>query len=190
MFIASDEDLEIPVMQGELRGKASFIRVFRWQWPSKKGWAGGSNYEYSLVNATWFYAWNGGDYTRTNQEYSPQRHHEAGSSYDGTTTKGAWPGWDEINGRDANSTHVLGNNEPDNTGDNREVYLPIDQTVDAHPGLFGSGIRIGCFATTSLNNCCYNAVYRMIELCFCTDLVTLYVFRVDTCSTSGSACLE
>ncbi|MCS2958784.1 hypothetical protein NXX53_20850 [Bacteroides salyersiae] len=35
-FIADDADLEIRELPAELNGKVSFIRVFQWEWASKK----------------------------------------------------------------------------------------------------------------------------------------------------------
>lgn len=176
VFIASDDDLEISEMQPELRGKASFIRIFRWNWPTKKGWCGWDANEIETLGVTWWYAWDAGDNTKTDREYVPQRHHESGKSYDGSASKGAWPGWSEINGKNANVTHVLGNNEPDNTGDNKEVYLTVDQAVDGHPGLFASGLRIGCLATTSPNNYFYEFFDKCIAKGYRIDFVALHCY--------------
>ena len=175
VFIANDEDLEIPVLQPELRGKVSFIRIFRWQWPTKKGFCTYGN-EYKQVNATWWYGWNASSNSTTDQEYTPQRHHESGNSYDGSKYYGAWPGWGEIDGRDANACHVLGNNEPDNIGDNKEVYLTVDQAVAGHPGLFASGMRIGCLATTSPNNYFYQFFDKCIAQGYRIDFVAVHCY--------------
>src|SRR5690606_29894084 len=40
VFIADEEDLEFSVMPAELYGAVSFIRVFKHEWVSKKGWCG------------------------------------------------------------------------------------------------------------------------------------------------------
>ena len=68
VYIADKSDLEIPELPMELDGKVSFVRVFRWHYTSKKGWAGskwpempeGLKYapeQANLTNSTWYYNW-------------------------------------------------------------------------------------------------------------------------------------
>ena len=38
VFIADDKDLEFSIMPALLDKSISFIRVFDWEWVSKKGW--------------------------------------------------------------------------------------------------------------------------------------------------------
>ena len=40
VFIADKEDLVLAELPHELAGKVSFIRVLKWEWTTKKGWAG------------------------------------------------------------------------------------------------------------------------------------------------------
>lgn len=162
-YIADREDLEVnlPI---EMAGRVSMLRVFVWNWVSKKGCS--DVRDANLMNnghATWFYDWGAGTTSRTNHEYSPQRHHEAGNS-NGDGWKGAWPGWDAVNASDETCTHVLGQNEPDNTSGDKEVYTYVTtipdnprekcatSTLVQHAKEFlYSGKRIGTFACCNPN---------------------------------------
>ncbi len=152
VFIANDGDLEVPVLQPELSGKVSFMRIFRWQWPSKKGYSGGDGTDNELLNTTWFYTWGAGENARVDREFVPERHHETGVANNGEQ-KWAWPSWSEINGRDETVTHLLGQNEPDNTGVTAgEVNMSVEEIVALQEDFLTSGLRIGTPATTNPNN--------------------------------------
>ena len=153
-YIANSKDIEVQ-MPKELAGKLGFFRIFRWQWPSKKGSCdvGPEN-----LAAPWHYNWGAGSSSGTNFEYVPQRHHDAGNS-NGQGWKGAWSDWGAINAADGTCTHVLGQNEPDNTSGAGEVYtynLEIPEnprencatsTLADHAAEFlYSGMRIGTYA--------------------------------------------
>lgn len=152
VFVANHSDLEVPVLQTELTGKISFFRIFRWQWPNKKGYSGGDGTDNEILNTTWFYTWGAGENARVDREFVPQRHHETGKSAGGEQFW-AWPGWNEINGRDETVTHVLGQNEPDNNGVTaKEVKMSPDEIVALWEPFLESGTRIGTPATTNPNN--------------------------------------
>lgn len=153
-YIANHEDRTVQLRK-ELAGKVGFFRIFRWQWPSKKGSCDvGAN----DLNATWHYNWGAGRSSDVNYEYVPQRHHEAGNS-NSQGWKGAWESWENINASDGTCVHVLGQNEPDNTSGAGEVYTYVTTIPDnprencatstlvdhAHEFLY-SGKRIGTFA--------------------------------------------
>ena len=153
-YIANSKDIEIQ-MPAQLAGKLGFFRIFRWQWPSKKGSCdvGPEN-----LAAPWHYNWGAGSSSGTNFEYVPQRHHEAGNS-NGQGWKGAWSDWGAINAADGTCTHVLGQNEPDNTSGAGEVYtynIEIPENprencatstlVDHAAEFLYSGMRIGTYA--------------------------------------------
>ncbi len=174
-YIANTEDRTVQ-LRAELADKVGFFRIFRWQWPAKKGVSDLNGEEArSYMNASWFYTWGAGENARTDAEFVPQRHHENGIA-NGGEQKWAWPSFGEINGRDNTCTHVLGQNEPDNTSGGGEVNtyvstIAFDQRGDgkggtttlmdvAHEFLY-SGMRIGTFA------CCNPR----------TDWVTDYVNR-------------
>ena len=153
-YIADHEDRTVQLRK-ELAGKVGFFRIFRWQWPSKKGSCDVGPNE---LDATWHYNWGAGRSSDVNYEYVPQRHHEAGNQNDGDWS-GAWESWTNINGSDGTCVHVLGQNEPDNTSGKDEVYtyvtsIPANPRENhatstlvehAHEFLY-SGKRIGTFA--------------------------------------------
>ena len=158
-YIANSKDIEVQLRK-ELAGRVGFLRIFRWQWPSKKGSCdvGPDN-----LRATWHYNWGAGTTSGTNYEYVPQRHHEAGES-NGQGWKGAWESWSNINASDGTCTHVLGQNEPDNTSGAGEVYTYVTKVPDNHrekcssyplvdvaKDFLYSGKRIGTFACCNPN---------------------------------------
>lgn len=145
-FIANDGDITVTLPK-DMRGSVSFLRIFPWRWPSKKGYAGRTLTPMSLMRVTWYYQWNAENYQDDNYDYVPQRHHENGSTYTGKATY-AWPSWDVLNAQ--TSAHVLGVNEPDNTGGN-EMYMTVPELIKRHADYLHSGMRIGTFATCNPN---------------------------------------
>ena len=145
-FIANDGDIKV-TLPLDMRGSVSFLRVFEWQWPSKKGYAGLTATPMSLMRVTWFYQWNAENYQYDDYDYVPQRHHENGTTYNGTATY-AWPSWSSINSLP--QAHVLGVNEPDNTGGS-EMYMTVPDLIKLHADYLRSGMRIGTFATCNPN---------------------------------------
>ena len=158
-YIANHNDITVQ-LRTELAGKVGFFRIFRWQWPGKKGSCdvGPTN-----LNATWHYNWGAGTSSNIDYEYVPQRHHEAGTS-NGQGWKGAWESWSTINASDGTCTHVLGQNEPDNTSGAGEVYTYVTEiptnprekcatsTLADHAAEFlYSGKRVGTFACCNPN---------------------------------------
>jgi len=113
VFIADKEDLEFSVMPQYLDATISFIRVFKHQWVTKKGWAGWSWDEYQMVNATWYYDWNADGTTSHNLEYAVIKQH------------GHWPSWDVINNK-TDVSNLLGFNEPDRPD---QSNLTFDQAL-------------------------------------------------------------
>lgn len=146
VFIAQDNDVEISLLQPELKGKVSFIRVFRWDWTGKRGYSGTDMTVNAALKTSWFYGWDAGNYTRDDREYVVHRHHPG------------WPGWDEINNKDVNVTHLLGYNEPDNSSDSREHYVEPADVIAAWPEMLNSGLRIGSPANTSINTHLYTMI--------------------------------
>lgn len=175
VFIANDEDIEVPLLQTELDKRISFIRVFRWQWPGKKGLSGGDQTENELLGTSWFYTWGAGENARINREFVPQRHHETGVA-NGGDQKWGWPGWSEINGRDGTVTHVLGQNEPDNTSGKDEVYTPVDKLVPLHSYFLESGLRVGTFATCNPNGWAQDYVNKCRALNMRVDFVAVHCY--------------
>ena len=162
-YIADSEDIEIDLRK-EQAGRTTMLRVFKWNWPTKKGCSDARDENMmNTCKATWYYDWGAGRTQRTNHEYVPQRHHEAGES-NGQGWKGAWESWDNINAGDETCTHVLGQNEPDNTSGAGEVYTYVTKIPDnprekhaastladhAKEFLY-SGKRVGTFACCNPN---------------------------------------
>lgn len=122
VFIAQNEDLNVPDLGQYLAGKVGYIRLFAWKAVSKKGTA---NSDCNMLNATSMYNWGGGDDDLANvdYEYVAMHHHEG------------WTNWDAI-AANKHSIHVLGNNEPDNSGDSKEQYIPRNEIEER---LFANG---------------------------------------------------
>lgn len=162
-YIANSADRKI-TLNKYLAGKLGFFRIFQWQWPTKLGMSD-ARAENIMVgtNASWFYDWGAGTKSQTDFEYVPQRHHEAGNS-NSNGYKGAWESWPNINASDNTCTHVLGQNEPDNTSGGNEVYTYVTSIpdnprekhgdyplVDVAKDFLYSGKRIGTFACCNPN---------------------------------------
>ncbi len=144
-YIADTDDLivnELPdgfvTKDGSDKSFVSFIRITKWERVSKKGWAGSDANAINLTNSTNYYGWDAGSVNKSvAAEYSPQRHHIG------------WPGFGDINNA-PNVTHVLGNNEPDNTNDPREHPASPYQVICEWPEYLRTGLRTGSPAPTSI----------------------------------------
>lgn len=162
-YIANSADRKI-TLNKYLAGKLGFFRIFRWQWPTKLGMSDARAEAIRVgTNSSWFYDWGGGRSSQTDAEYVPQRHHEAGNS-NSEGYKGAWESWANLNASDNTCTHILGQNEPDNTSGKGEVYtyvtaIPSEPRtnhgdyplVDVAKEFLYSGKRIGTFACCNPN---------------------------------------
>ncbi len=130
VFIANDADLIINTMPLGLDTTVSFIRVFKWDWPSKKGKAGWSP---AKLNATWYYDWNIGGGPSSDYEYAIIRQNAG------------WPSWTDINNK-KNVNHLLGFNEPDRPD---QSNMTVDEAIAQWPEMMKSGLRIGSPAPAS-----------------------------------------
>lgn len=162
-YIANSADRKI-TLNKYLAGKLGFFRIFQWQWPTKLGMSDARAENIRVgTNSSWFYDWGAGTKSQTDFEYVPQRHHEAGNS-NSNGYKGAWESWTNINASDNTCTHVLGQNEPDNTSGGNEVYTYVTSIpdnprekhgdyplVDVAKDFLYSGKRIGTFACCNPN---------------------------------------
>ena len=169
VFIADDADLEVGELADMLDQKVSFIRVFQWEWPSKKGWCssgGGRFTEIDLTRSTWWYSWSANNNTMDNQEYVPIRQ------------KTTWPGFSEINGKEYVS-HLLGYNEPDHPEQHQDDYggkaIPVSYAVEHWPEMMESGLRLGAPATTD-----FSWLYEFIDECdrlnYRVDYVAIHAY--------------
>lgn len=151
VFIADDADLEVAVMPALLDQSVSFIRVFSWEYVTKKGWCGTNGTHLNLLNSTWCYDWSAYAATTTQSEYVPMR------------AKLTWAPFTQINAL-TNVTHSLGFNEPDHPeqhqDDNGGKALTVAQALAQWPDMLKSGLRVGAPA--------------------CTDFSWLYAF-MDSC---------
>jgi len=147
VFIADKEDLLISAMPDLLDQSISFIRVFNWEWVTKKGWCqtgSAGTPATNKVKATWLYSWSADQASTSTIEYVPIRQN------------GGWPGWDEIKGKQG-VTHVLGFNEPDHT---EQSNLTVSQALAQWPDMLKTGLRIGAPAVT--NN---SWLYQFMDSC-------------------------
>ncbi|RYF24577.1 MAG: T9SS type A sorting domain-containing protein [Flavobacteriales bacterium] len=124
VYIANDEDLVINTLPTELNAKISFMRVFRWDWVSKKGKAGWSP---AKLNATWYYDWNIGGGSSSDYKYEAIRQNAG------------WPSWESINTK-SDVTHLLGFNEPDQAD---QSNMTVEEAIRQWPDMMKSGLRIG-----------------------------------------------
>lgn len=140
VYIADNSDLEISVLPDLLDQKVSFIRVFEWEYVSKKGWCGSDFSQYSQLNATWRYDWSAGGSTTPYVEFVPMR------------AKLNWASFPEIYGKQY-VTHLLGLNEPDHSeqhkDDNGEKVVTVSQALAQWPDMMKSGLRLGAPSCTS-----------------------------------------
>lgn len=138
VFIADTEDLEVATlpegMSADEGSFVSFIRVFRWNWVSKKGKANGYS-ERHLLNTTCDYNWNiNGTSTDPDVEYSAIRQNLG------------WPSWTDIKNKQG-VTHLLGQNEPDRPD---QSNCTVDQVVEQWPEMLKTGYRLGSPAPSSV----------------------------------------
>jgi hypothetical protein len=180
VFIADQNDLEVPAIDPYLDQSVAFIRVLKWKYVSKKGWAGAGLDDISKVNATWCYDWGGsnGDWgttgnngDRLNAEYIPMRHYLF------------WDGWDNIKSR-PNSTSALGFNEPENESDHKKdnpdnPSMSVEQCIELWPNLLATGLRLGSPATTDGNwsSFLYPFIDQCDELNYRVDFVAVHYYR-------------
>lgn len=127
VFIADKQDLEVSAMPDLLDGSISFIRVFRWDWTTKKGWCGGNPAFADTLNCTWYYSWSADKESTPNYQYVPIKQ----QLY--------WPGFNEINSK-KDVCHLLGYNEPDHTD---QANMTYEQAVSQWPEMLATGLRLG-----------------------------------------------
>lgn len=179
-FIAEDEDLELAQLPAELDGKVSFVRVFLWQRPSKKGWVGGNNQtnppegyfdeQCDLTESTWAYSWGtSADWCsspqtkgkrRYNQEFVPEKWGRGGEQ-----------DWKTI-ANDMVSTHLLSYNEPDH---GEQSNVSVEQAIAEWPRHLQSGLRVGSPATTD-----FRWLYDFMKQCrehnYRVDYVAIHAY--------------
>ncbi len=164
VFVADREDINIPVIQSELDQTISYIRVFRWEWVSKKGWCGGSYNQRHLTNSTWYYDWGAGKNSEMGMEYVPERITQW------------WPGFEtDINPLNKVS-HLLSFNEPDHW---EQANMSVDIAIEQWPQMMKSGLRVGSPATTD-----FKWLYEFMEKAnarnYRVDYVVIHAYWGET----------
>lgn len=174
VFAADGEDI-VCALPAELSGKVSFVRVFEWQWPSKKGWCGGrgqvvesngrnkQDNEIDLTQSTWLYSWGFGDPINPDAEFVPMK----------------WglglSGMERLNARTGVS-HLLGYNEP-NRPDQSD--MSVEQALAEWPELLKSGLRLGS-PSVSDNSRLEDWLYKFMDECdkrnYRVDYVTVHAY--------------
>lgn len=161
VFIADREDLVMDRMPAELKGRVSFIRIFKYEWVSKKGKAGWNPHD---INATSYYDWNIGGNSSSDVEYVAIRQN------------GGWPSWNDINSKE-NISHLLGFNEPDRPD---QANMTFQQMIDIWPDMMKSGLRIGSPAWSNpwggTGGTLFDFIDKCDELNYRVDFVALHCY--------------
>jgi len=130
VYIAQDSDLAVGVMATNLEHQCSFVRVFPWRYTGKKGWGGGDGAT-DIALPLWWYDWGNSASSTSDREYIPMKW---------TTSSGTGSIYSQ-----QNSAHVLGYNEPDNSG---QANLTVSQAVGNWPTMMQWGLRVGAPAVS------------------------------------------
>ncbi|MDJ1496631.1 glycosyl hydrolase [Cytophagaceae bacterium DM2B3-1] len=160
VFIANDDDLIVNTLPQALDAKTSFIRVFKWEWVSKKGKAGGGT-PLDLTQSTWYYDWNIGGQSTANYHYSIIRQN------------GGWPAWEALNEKQ-NVNHLLGFNEPDRPD---QANMTVAEAIAQWPEMMKSGLRLGSPAPASpQNSWITDFMSKCNELNYRVDYVAIHCY--------------
>lgn len=179
-FIADHSDLEVRELPAELIGKVSFIRIFPWEWVSKKGWVGGNSEVNSpegyleeqadVTNSTWVYCWGpDADWCRApenkgtqwrNQEFVPEKWGYGGES-----------DWNALF-NSKRTSHFLSYNEPDHS---EQSSVSVEQAIQEWPKHLQTGMRVGSPATTE-----FSWLYNFMDECkkrnYRVDYVAIHAY--------------
>jgi hypothetical protein len=171
VFIADKNDLEVAVMPKGLEASVSFIRVFRWDWNSQKGWCAGG---VEITNATSYYDWSyGGNSTHTDYSYAMIKQ------------KLTWPSWDSFNSK-RNVNHLLGLNEPEHPEQHKDDYgekaIPVSVAIAQYPFMLQSGLRLGSPAPTNFS-WLYEFVTECERLNYRLDFVAIHSYWYTSMSS-------
>ncbi|MBB5350511.1 hypothetical protein HNR46_000739 [Haloferula luteola] len=123
-YVAQDHDVLVDRLPKELIDRLQFVRVFPWNWCSKKGIAGGIH---DGLQCGWFYDWNIGARSSPDLEYVAIRQNQH------------WPGMDQ-DWRAKGINHLLGFNEPDKKD---QANMSVDAAIANWPTLLKTGLRLG-----------------------------------------------
>lgn len=146
-----------------LTSAVSSIRVSKWNDASKKGYAGNDVTANTMLNTTWCYNWDAGVNVWSDREYVTQHHHEG------------WPGISDV-GNNGTSANILGNNEPDNTNDDREQVNTVDEVLRTWPDMMATGRRLGSPAMSSNLTWLYNFIDSIDKRGWRCDYVVMHCY--------------
>ena len=129
VFIAHDQDLEIPVAPAPLYGKITSYRLFKWWYAHKAGLASDSRTAANAaVNSSWCYDWaQGNESTMPDVEWVPNHIYED------------WPSPSSCGSR-TGSCHMKTNNEPGNSADDHPQS--VDVVLGNWQNLMRTGMRL------------------------------------------------
>lgn len=168
VFIADDADLEVSVLPEGMENFVSFVRVFRWNWVSKKGKANGYAQK-DQINQTCNYNWDvSGKSDDPDIEYTPIRQNLG------------WPSFSAINNKKG-VTHLLGCNEPDRPD---QANATVDQVIEMWPEMLKSGLRLGSPAPSSVwtwNGEFFNLINQLGYRC---DFAVAHIYENSLNATS------
>jgi len=171
MYVASDADVEITTLpEGFIASGTdnssfvSFVRVFKWEWSSKKGTAGllGGTAN-AKANASIVYDWGaGGNTGNIDTQYVPMRHNLG------------WDSFETIKAR-TNVTSVLGYNEPERPD---QSNMTVQAAIEQFPEIFKSGLRIGSPAPASITSAWLTEFMSICEsLNYRVDFVAFHAYQ-------------
>ena len=145
IFIAdkTNRTVNLPAI---LDQKVTSVRVMRWYDANKRGFGGNSTDANNALKTTWCYNWDAGNNSWKDREYVVQHHHEGWPSFENLASNGTSP-------------NLLGNNEPDNTADDREHPSSVSEVLKNWPKMMATGKRLGSPAVAGD----YNWLYQFID---------------------------
>lgn len=162
VFIADKADITVD-LPAILSNSISALRVSQWNDASKKGFCSWRAEPNDLLNTTWHYNWDAGYNPSDDFEYVTQHHHEG------------WPGITEV-GNNGTSSNILGNNEPDNTGDEREQVNSVAEVLATWPQMMATGRRLGSPAMSGNLNWLYEFMDSIDARGWRCDFVVMHCY--------------
>ncbi len=167
-YVAQDSDIQISSLPAGLDRNIRFIRIFPWQWVSKKGIAGGI---WQNFNVGWYYDWSIDANSRPDLEYVPIRQARW------------WPGLDQ-DWRARGATHLLGYNEPDHKD---QSNLKVDDAIYSWPDLLATGLRLGSPAVSDGGlSWLYDFIAKADAAHLRVDFVAVHYYRAASNAGDGS----
>jgi autotransporter-associated beta strand protein len=165
VYVAQDSDLAVGVMATNLEHQCSFVRVFPWRYTGKKGWGGGDGAT-DIALPLWWYDWGTSATATADREYIPMKW---------TTSSGTANIFSQ-----QNSAHVLGYNEPDNSG---QANLTVAQAMGNWPTMMQWGLRVGAPAVSDSGatgagiNWLYSFMAQATSVGYRVDFIPIHYYK-------------